>query len=1194
MGSYSFPLLSVATGSFLQLKASLASKSRLEILLARLGWQASIEPGDIAAVNTVFGLSGIFTQLEGLIQELRYQRGDVVAVAEAIFTTLSSLYEAVDELGTSPPTTSLAPFNETGFWPAIATDLVPLLLANELRRTSPLTYGVLFLIGVIEETHTIPTSPGRIPYTRITLQWDALGDFFSNPTGTLAQRYGWGSTNTLDYQRLLRELYTLTSSFQLAPRLSAVPAPIGDAYYSDAELELRRINSLIIPFINGFLPDGSGAIEFGLSLTPIPAVALSGQAPAGLLLAPYLHGAYQGAVSLRSDLLLEFIGAFSTDNGFAAEVLPDVVHFRNNLGSPGTSFGAELRLTSTPAAPLRFFGSDTSSRVELTGYAFGVGITGTSAQPELVLRVGTGLPGADTGRLTLYVATKEGDSFLGKAFGPDPIKIELSGFVTWSSRTGLGIDGVAGLHLRRTPNKTIGPLTLHNYTLDVNSQVGTPVTAAVGFGASLKLGPITATVEQVGLAFKLTNTGTGSKGLLDNLDVEWGFRSPTGIGLKVESDALSGGGYLFIDKVNHKYAGVAQLAFKDKINLTAFGLLQTELPGNPDAYSLLLLITAQFNPVQLGMGFTLKGIGGLVGINRTADTDFLRGLVRNGRVRELLFPANVLDNAAATLALVDAAFPATDGRYVIGLMAQIGWGAPVTLITLDVALLVELPLPGRLAILGVLEAVLPSQSTQLLKLRADFLGTIDFASKRAAFDATLSDSRVLQFILTGDLAFRLYQGHNPLFVITAGGFHPAFQPPAGAALTGLRRLTLALATGDDLRITLTNYFAVTSNTVQFGSRLTLYLRLTLGFHVEGYFGFDVLFQFNPFRVLAHMEAGVAVKRGSTEWLSLHLSLDVTGPGPWHIWGEASFRALGCKISVDVSATIGPGAAPVLLPAPNVYNLVRAALTATTSWEVEAPTTALAAGVVLRPVNSQAGQLFLAPRGALVLRQRVVPLGLPIEKYGSGTAAPTGGSLFNLTALQVGTIIMSTTGSQATRPEVVSDFFAPEQFRRLTDAEKLSSPSFQLLPSGLRARLLAGLVGASTATRRVVEYEQLLLEGPTTGGRAGSGEATDPGSPLGARTTTRQSVVISTTAFQKLARNGALGQAYASEQPSARAPQPVRWQEEAYAVVNAADLSVYDSANHPSFASQVQAEAYRRSQTGMEALLVVPSYQLINS
>src|SRR4030095_10935237 len=45
--------------------------------------------------------------------------------------------------------------------------------------------------------------------------------------------------------------------------------------------------------------------------------------------------------------------------------------------------------------------------------------------------------------------------------------------------------------------------------------------------------------------------------------------------------------------------------------------LTTHLPGGKPGYSLLVIVSAEFSPVQLGLGFMLVGVGGLLGIQRT-------------------------------------------------------------------------------------------------------------------------------------------------------------------------------------------------------------------------------------------------------------------------------------------------------------------------------------------------------------------------------------------------------------------------------------------------------------------------------------------------------------------------------------------------------------------------------------------------
>jgi hypothetical protein len=80
-----------------------------------------------------------------------------------------------------------------------------------------------------------------------------------------------------------------------------------------------------------------------------------------------------------------------------------------------------------------------------------------------------------------------------------------------------------------------------------------------------------------------------------------------------------GGGYLYGDEASGQYVGVVQLAFAG-VQLSAIGLLSTRLPGGQRGFSLLVLISFTFPPVQLGFGFALTGVGGLIGVHRTVST----------------------------------------------------------------------------------------------------------------------------------------------------------------------------------------------------------------------------------------------------------------------------------------------------------------------------------------------------------------------------------------------------------------------------------------------------------------------------------------------------------------------------------------------------------------------------------------------
>ena len=86
------------------------------------------------------------------------------------------------------------------------------------------------------------------------------------------------------------------------------------------------------------------------------------------------------------------------------------------------------------------------------------------------------------------------------------------------------------------------------------------------------------------------------------------------------------------------------------------------------------------------------------------------------------------------------------------------------------------------------------------------------------------------------------------------------------------------------------YFAVTSNTAQFGAKLELYAS-AWKFNVYGFLSFDVLFQFNPFYFIAEITAMLALRVGSSSFASIKLTLTLEGPTPWKAQGTAQVQDL---------------------------------------------------------------------------------------------------------------------------------------------------------------------------------------------------------------------------------------------------------------------------------------------------------------
>jgi hypothetical protein len=493
-----------------------------------------------------------------------------------------------------------------------------------------------------------------------------------------------------------------------------------------------------------------------------------------------------------------------------------------------------------------------------------------------------------------------------------------------------------------------------------------------------------------------------------------------------------------------------QLQF-EQIAVRAVGLLTTGRSG----YSLLVLVSAQFPPVQLGFGFMLAGVGGLLGINRTVAVEALRAGLKAGALGAVLSPLDPKADPAQLVASLAGLFPSAAGRHVFAPTARIVWGSPV-LITIDLALVLELPSPVRLVALGRMRALLPEERDPVVRLQVDVLGVIDFGQQTAAVDATLIDSRIAQFALTGDLALRMSWGPAPVFLLAVGGFHPRFAAPPG--FPALDRVAVALASGDNPKLRLEAYLALTSNTVQFGARVDVGARAG-SFSIGGFMAFDALVTLSPLAFVVDIAAQLAVKAGSHTLLSISLALTLSGPRPWHAHGRASFSILFFDVSFGFDVTIGDRT-PAALPNPvDVAPLLLAALADPRAWTAQLP--AGADVVTLRTLEP--GQAILAhPLATLQVRQRVAPLDRTLDRF--GTSVPSGAARFRIT--------LATVGGVRTTLTPLQDRFAAAQFTAMSDDQKLSAPSIEAMTSGVALGADGYATGAPVTVS--VTYEQALV------------------------------------------------------------------------------------------------------------------------
>jgi hypothetical protein len=940
------------------------------------------------------------------------------ALAANVADLLDDLHALPGQLQAQLPASFTA---ATGFHTEFPRRLVDALIHSLMVRGSRRMEPVLRLLGIVEVTDQ-PADPTKFQpaYVRRTIHWDRFGRLVGDPAGLMRDVYGWG-TPTFDGRVLLDNVMHL--SFALAgPAASDYPTP-------------ARIQALtgVLPAFDQVGPPGLTLplierSDVGAAISVLP-LAAAGGAPPGIALGAFATGALPVKIELSDLFTLQLDEPAGLAAGVSVTMRPGRppgarLQLEGPAGGNVTAarVGATLHIgRSTPMTLVTLPGGST---FEVKAITIGGGVGATPKGPQPYLDVG-----AEGGKLRLGLGDR--DSFLAKIIPGGPIEVGFDIGLLWNQASGIALSGGAALKKTFPLHAEIGPFRIETLTVD-GALAGDTLALEASVTGGATVGPFDATVDRIGLTTRLAL----HDGNLGPADLAVAFKPPSGLGLAVDAGAVKGGGYILFDPPKGEYAGVLELALMDIVQIKAICLLQTKVPGSSAGFSLLLIITAQFPPIQLGFGFTLIGVGGLAGINRTLAADALRAGLRNHALDSIMFPPDPVRDAPRIISDLRTIFPPAEGRYIFGPMLEFGWGTP-TLISASLGIVLELPDPIRLAILGQIKAGLPTRDAALVKLNLDVLGIVDFGQKKLSIDASLYDSYVLVYALYGDMALRLDWGDTPSFALSLGGLHPRFQPPPG--FPELRRLTLSLGTGSNPRLSCDSYMAITSNSVQFGAHVELYAA-ALGFAVHGYLGYDVLIILSPLSFEAGMTAGVDLLHGGDVLLGIHLDFTLSGPTPWRARGSASFTILFFDVSFDVDISWGDDHKATLPPV-DARSPLLAALSDPANWSSALPAGAEQA-VTLAAVPPAADAIVVHPLGRLSVHERVAPLNVTITRFGSG--APDVWNHFEIVDVDL--------NGKHGPTEVVQDRFARGQFFEMPDEDKLSKPAFEPMDAGVRVGL----------------------------------------------------------------------------------------------------------------------------------------------
>jgi hypothetical protein len=1013
---------------------------RVKTLLTALGYAL---PEDVLPPAPPLDFAATLSQslaLAARLQTAATWEEKLAALQEAeslVRTVWGGAQDLRDTLATA--FTAIPQFLEkTDFQATAPKRLLDYLVIRYLQKKSPRAQSIMDLLGVTASTPQVENlAEFQSECNLLSLHLERVPALIQSPLSLADDLYEWESG--FDGSLFLSRLALVMRMFGMPGNLLPDDNP---DYKTDPD-NPEPDRQLFYPLLSGgFWPDTYW--QFGLR---VQAAEAEGAQKKGLAIIPYAQGQVGASVALNERISLLLTVDANLENGIGVFLRPpatlDVQQdlFSQPVDSVDTGISLEL-VVSGADEDVVLLGSTDGSRLTADALSLKGSISVQSGESDLGLEMS--LPD-----WALVVDPGEGDSFLKSLLGALPLQVGGDLLLGYSLKQGFYISSGSGLSLDIPLNKTLGPFTISDVTLglaleDASFLIQTTLTGSVS------LGPFAFVLENVGLSSGLD--WDAADGLLGSLDAYFQFKPPEGIGLAVDAGPVSGGGYLSIDPDSGHYNGVLELDLFS-IGINAVTLIDTDLPDGGWSFFLALFIDVP--EVPLGFGFNLTGLGGLAGVNRALDVDGLQSAIRSGALNSILFPADPIEDAPAIIAGLQDIFPSASGRYVFGPVVQIGWGEP-TLIEAVIGVVISLPDPIVIAVIGSLSSILPSKDIDLVALYLDVAGVVDLGAATLSIDASLHCSHIAGFPLSGDMALRGEFGEAPSFLMALGGCHPGFDRPADFPV--VERLALAINAGDQIDIRFDCYFAISSNTLQFGAAFELNATVE-GFGIKGGAEFDALINLSPFSLDVSLGYHVSVAGAGVDLLAVWLDVSLSGPNPWHVVGTATITILGIDAPLNLDQTIGAKKPEPPPAAEDVRGQLRAALALPEAWSIASSG---GSGVTFSAGGPLDGELVVAPDGTLAVSQRVAPLGITLDKSVPWQIAG-GYNRFDLAAKQPG---LASSGS-------LVDWFVVSSYQDLDSRERLSAPSFEQLKSGIQFG--GGSPTAGTARQGTLVCEQILLD-----------------------------------------------------------------------------------------------------------------------
>lgn len=454
-------------------------------------------------------------------------------------------------------------------------------------------------------------------------------------------------------------------------------------------------------------------------------------------------------------------------------------------------------------------------------------------------------------------------------------------------------------------DKSLGPLTVLRIGLAYQAPK-----VVVKFDASLQLSVLTLTLDGLGMSYPLNKFGLlfkEPKKLFEHLEL-----SLDGMGLALGNGPIEIGGSLLRVRDEDRLEFEGTLLIRTAaFSFSAIGSY-ADLNGMPSVMAFGVLLMELGDPTGTG-GFVVTGLAFGFGVHRKLTLPPIEEVHKFPLVQAAMGKQEFGNIRKLPEQLRPYVLPAVGNFWVAAgikfnswamvdsfLLLSVSWGAEIEIGLLGLSRMTVPPLQ-------------PDPEKTIAGVELALRGVIRIAEGSIQFEARLTENSFIfskACRLTGGFAFCLWfkEPHAGDFVISLGGYHPAFQRPAHYPL--VPRLGMQLQIGNELSITGEAYFALTPSCIMAGGKLCAVFKSG---GIEAWFiaYADFLMSWQPFYYQATMgiTIGIALRLGLIA-IRLELSVDLRLQGP-PFGGEARVQLWVISFTIPFGT---PASAPPPLTA----------------------------------------------------------------------------------------------------------------------------------------------------------------------------------------------------------------------------------------------------------------------------------------